>query len=82
MGTSVKSIAGESDITPKNGHMRVQDVRTCEEMRCGMVTDDRTNEYSYGDIVYFPKDKGLLTRINGSEATFVKKSDVIFKVGA
>ena len=80
MGQGVKAVAGESDITPINGFVRVQDTTTDGEWMHGTVTDKRSGQCEYGDIVYFPKSAAQIIRVNGNEAIFVNESQIIFRV--
>ena len=81
MGQGVKAVAGESDITPINGFVRVQDTNTDGEWMSGTVTDVRFGQCHFGDIVYFPKSAAQIIRVNGNEVIFVNESYVIFRVG-
>jgi hypothetical protein len=76
--TDIKSVAGESDITPMNDYVRLGDVQVDGETMSGTVTDGDVT--LFGDIVYFPKNKAMLMRINGQEVCFVKEDDIVFKV--
>jgi len=72
--------AGESDITPMNGNLRVQDVGSDGGTMWGTVTDARDCICKAGDEVYFLKLDAMLMRVNGQEICFIKESDVVFKV--
>lgn len=78
---NIKAIAGESDITPLNGYVRVQDIGADGQMSFGTVTDKRFQSWiEFGDRVYFQQGRALIARINGLEVYFVKDTDLIFKV--
>ena len=77
---NLKPVAGESDITPLNGFVRVQDTCSDGEWMHGIVTDQRVGQCKYGDIVYFPKSAAQIIRVNGNEVIFVNESQIVFRV--
>jgi co-chaperonin GroES (HSP10) len=78
----IKPKAGETDITPLNGYMRIEKLGVDGETMNGTVTDTRKTLCKFGDVVYFKRDKAMLLRVNGQEVCFVNETDVVFRMGA